>query len=80
MDQTVNLTSSTSVVRIHLCPPKTSIYAKFMYKCSFFFAFLYKYSSKNAFLVGFGEQFGEQNRLKVSYFSSCLVFSFSQFK
>ena len=23
MDQTVNLTSSTSVVRIHLCPPKT---------------------------------------------------------
>ena len=38
MDQTVNLTSSTSVVRIHLCPPKTSIYAKFMYKYSFFFA------------------------------------------
>ncbi len=24
MDQTVNLTSSTSVVRIHLCPPQNS--------------------------------------------------------
>lgn len=28
MDQTVNLTSSTSVVRIHLCPPQLSVYAK----------------------------------------------------
>ena len=28
MDQTVNLTSSTSVVRIHLCPPNHGIYAK----------------------------------------------------
>ena len=27
MDQTVNLTSSTSVVRIHLCPPKTHFYS-----------------------------------------------------
>ncbi len=27
MDQTVNLTSSTSVVRIHLCPPKPHFYS-----------------------------------------------------
>lgn len=31
MDQTVNLTSSTSVVRIHLCPPKPETF--FENKC-----------------------------------------------
>jgi len=36
-------------------------------KVVFFFTFLNKYSLKNAFLMGFGEQFGEQNHSNYSY-------------
>ena len=38
-------------------------------KVVFFFAFLYKNSIKNAFLVGFGEQFGEQKSPEKPYVS-----------
>ena len=44
MDQTVNLTSSTSVVRIHLCPPKTRFSCIDMQKSRFFFEYLHKIS------------------------------------
>ena len=57
---------------IFLCPPKTSIYAKFMYKCSFFFAFFHKYSIIFAILLGFGERFGEQKGSIIRFYKKML--------
>ena len=45
---------------------------KLTHKAVFFFAFLYKNSLNFAFLVGFGEQFGEQNHSNYSYDRICL--------
>lgn len=47
--------------------PKHGFYAKTMRKAVIFCVFLHKYSLKNAFSVGGGEQFGERNRTNISY-------------